>query len=230
MVEHLLNENFDIENSFLIGDRETDELVLLDISATLEGRETFTQVVSDVAKAIAIPFTVGGGISSIEHAEKLLKAGADKISVNTAAIKNPRFIGQLAEEFGSQCVVVAIDAILTVKGWEVVSHAGTVETGITASKWAKTCEILGAGEILLTSHTSDGTRAGFAIDLTREIAQMVAIPVIASGGAGKPEHFVDVFTKGKANAALAAGIFHYHQFSISEVKDYLLSKGILIRY
>ena len=207
-----------------------DELVLLDISATLEGRETFIDVVHSVAKAIAIPFTVGGGISSIGQAEKLIKAGADKITINTAAIQKPKLISNLADYFGSQCVVVAIDTMLTEKGWEVVSHAGTKRTGIKALELAKTCEILGAGEILLTSHTSDGTKEGFAIDITRKISQSIGIPLIASGGAGLPEHFAEVLTKGMADAALAAGVFHYGLLSILQVKEYLLSKNIIVRY
>jgi len=207
-----------------------DELVLLDISATLEGRETFIDVVRDVAKAIAIPFTVGGGIGSVEQAEKLIRAGADKVSINTAAIQKPELIGNLADYFGSQCVVLAIDIMLTEKGWEVVSHAGTKRTGIKALEWAKTCEILGAGEILLTSHTSDGTKRGFAIDITRKISQSIGIPLIASGGAGLPEHFAEVLTKGMADAALAAGVFHYDLLSISQVKEYLQSKNIIVRY
>lgn len=207
-----------------------DELVLLDISATLEGRETFAETVTNVAKAIAIPFTVGGGISSVLQAEKLLNAGADKVSINTAAIQNPRLIGELAERFGSQCVVIAIDTKLTAKGWVVVSHAGTKHTGIMAAKWAKTCEILGAGEILLTSFTSDGIRKGFALEITREISQMVSIPVIASGGAGELSHFAEVFLEGKADAALAAGIFHYGKLTVKQVKEYLLEQNVNVRY
>lgn len=206
-----------------------DELTLLDITATLEGRETFVKVVRDVAKAINIPFTVGGGISTAKQVETLLAAGADKVSVNTSAIRNPRLIGQLAEQFGSQCVVVAIDTKLTGKGWEVVSHAGTKSTGIMAINWAKSCELLGAGEILLTSFTSDGTRNGFSLDITRDVSEAVSIPVIASGGAGNAEHFFDVFTKGKADAALAAGIFHYKDLSIDEIKIFLKGKGITVR-
>jgi imidazole glycerol-phosphate synthase subunit HisF len=206
-----------------------DELVLLDITATLEGRETFVKVVRDVAKAINIPFTVGGGISNAKQVETLLSAGADKVSVNTSAIKNPRLIGKLAEQFGSQCVVVAIDTKLTEMGWEVVSHAGTKHTGIMAVNWAKTCELLGAGEILLTSFTSDGTREGFALDITRQVSEKVAIPVIASGGAGTAQHFVDVFTKGKADAALAAGIFHYGVLSIKDIKKGLAANDINVR-
>lgn len=207
-----------------------DELVLLDISATIEGRETFIDVIRNVARTIAIPFTVGGGISSVKQAERLIKAGADKVSINTAAIQNPRLIGELADEFGSQCVVVAIDTIHNPAGWEVVSHAGTNRTGIKAIEWAKTCEILGAGEILLTSHTSDGTKLGFAIDITRKVSQNLSIPVIASGGAGALEHFAEVFINGKADAALAAGVFHYGQLSVKMVKEYLLKQNINVRY
>lgn len=207
-----------------------DELVLLDITATLEGRETFVEVVRNVAKTISIPFTVGGGISSAKQVETLLSAGADKVSVNTSAITNPKLIGELAEQFGSQCVVVAIDTKLTEKGWEVVSHAGTKSTGIMAVNWAKSCEMLGAGEILLTSFTSDGTRQGFAIDITQQVSELVKIPVIASGGAGNAQHFVDVFTKGKADAALAAGIFHFGKVSINEVKKLLMQNDITVRF
>lgn len=206
-----------------------DELVLLDITATLERRETFVKVVRDVAKAINIPFTVGGGISTAKQVERLLSVGADKVSVNTSAIKNPKLIRDLAEQFGSQCVVVAIDTKLTEKGWEVVSHAGTKSTGIMAVNWAKSCELLGAGEILLTSFTSDGTRKGFSIDITRQVSETASIPVIASGGAGNAQHFVDVFTKGKADAALAAGIFHFGDVSIPVVKGLLRESGINVR-
>jgi len=206
-----------------------DELTLLDITATLEGRETFIKVVKDVAKAINIPFTVGGGISTPKQVEALLMAGADKVSVNTSAILNPRLIGELSEYFGSQCVVVAIDIKLTENGWEVVSHAGTKSTGIMAVNWAKTCQLLGAGEILLTSFTSDGTRQGFALDITSEVSQAISIPVIASGGAGTPQHFADVFSIGKADAALAAGIFHYGGLSIREIKNYLKNNGVAVR-
>jgi len=206
-----------------------DELTLLDITATLEGRTTFLSIVKEVAKVINITFTVGGGIGSIEQVELLLAAGADKVSVNTSAVQNPKLIGELAKKFGSQCVVVAIDTKLTDKGWEVVSHAGTKRTGILANEWAKTCYFLGAGEILLTSFTSDGTRRGFATEITRRVSQTVKIPVIASGGAGNSQHFVDVFNKGKADAALAAGIFHYNEVSIIEVKNLLKQNGIPVR-
>jgi len=206
-----------------------DELTLLDITATLEGRETFVKVVTDVARAINIPFTVGGGISSAKQVEVLLSAGADKVSVNTSAIVNPQLIVELARQFGSQCVVVAIDTKLTEKGWEVVSHAGTKPTGLLATDWAKECYNRGAGEILLTSFTSDGTRQGFALDITREVSEIVTIPVIASGGAGNAQHFVDVFTTGKADAALAAGIFHYGVLNIKSIKNELKANGIEVR-
>jgi imidazole glycerol-phosphate synthase subunit HisF len=206
-----------------------DELTLLDITATLEGRATFIKVVTDVAKAISIPFTVGGGISTAKQVETLLSVGADKVSVNTSAILNPDLISELAKQFGSQCIVVAIDTRLTNRGWEVVSHAGTKPTGLMAVNWAQECFNLGAGEILLTSFTSDGTRQGFALDITREVSEAVSIPVIASGGAGNAQHFVDVFTTGKADAALAAGIFHYGVLSIKSIKDELKAKGIEVR-
>jgi cyclase len=206
-----------------------DELTLLDITATLEGRETFVQIVKDVARAISIPFTVGGGIGSAVQVEALLAAGADKVSINTSAIVNPGLISELANQFGSQCVVVAVDTRLTAKGWEIVSHAGTRTTGLFAVPWARECFDRGAGEILLTSFTSDGTRQGFALDITRQVSESISIPVIASGGAGKPEHFEEVFTAGKADAALAAGIFHYGVLSIAEIKAYLNAKGIPVR-
>jgi len=206
-----------------------DELTLLDITATLEGRDTFIQVVTDVAKTINIPFTVGGGINNPKQVETLLSAGADKVSVNTSAIVNPTLIADLAKQFGSQCVVVAIDTKLTDKGWEVVSHAGTKPTGRMATEWAKECYNHGAGEILLTSFTSDGTRQGFALDITREVSDAIGIPVIASGGAGNAQHFVDVFTIGKAYAALAAGIFHYGLLSIHDIKKELRKYKINVR-
>lgn len=206
-----------------------DELTLLDITATLEGRETFVNVVKEVARAISIPFTVGGGISTPLQVETLLAAGADKVSINTSAIMNQGLISELAKQFGSQCVVVAIDTRLTLNGWEVVSHAGTRSTGLFAVQWAKECYDNGAGEILLTSFTSDGTRQGFALEITREVSESISIPVIASGGAGSPEHFEEVFTTGKADAALAAGIFHYGVLSINEIKSFLQKKGIPVR-
>lgn len=206
-----------------------DELTLLDITATLEGRETFVNVVRDVARAISIPFTVGGGISTPLQVETLLSAGADKVSINTSAIMNQGLISELARQFGSQCVVVAVDTRLTCNGWEVVSHAGTRSTGLYAVPWARECYNEGAGEILLTSFTSDGTRQGFALEITRGVSEAISIPVIASGGAGSPEHFEKVFTAGKADAALAAGIFHYGVISIAQIKAFLKRKGIPVR-
>ncbi len=206
-----------------------DELTLLDITATLEGRSTFLKVVEEVAAAVSIPFTVGGGISTERQVELLLSRGADKVSVNTAAIIDPSLIDRLASAFGNQCIVVAIDARFTGSKWEVMSHAGTKGTGKIAIQWAKEVYHRGAGEILLTSFTADGSRQGFSLDITKDVSCSVNIPVIASGGAGKPGHFLDVFTKGQADAALAAGIFHYGVVSIARVKAYLAKNGISVR-
>ena len=206
-----------------------DELCLLDITATLEGRTTFLKVVEEVAASVAIPFTVGGGISNERQVETLLSKGADKVSVNTAAIADPTLLSRLAAAFGNQCVVVAIDARLGPDGWMVVSHAGTRWTSLPAVEWAVQASEMGAGEILLTSFTADGTRQGFSLDITRQVGQAVPIPVIASGGAGTPHHFLDVFTLARADAALAAGIFHYGQVSIAEVKEYLREHRIPVR-
>lgn len=206
-----------------------DELVLLDITATLEGRKTFLTTVEAVARRVSIPFTVGGGISSPDQVESLLAAGADKVSVNTSALTNPNLIRDLAMRFGNQCVVVAIDTKFTTRGWEVVSHAGTKTTNMLAIDWAREAERRGAGEILLTSFSSDGTHQGFALDITAAISKTLYIPVIASGGAGQLSHFYDVFTTGKADAALAASVFHYGELSITEVKSYLHKRGIPMR-
>lgn len=206
-----------------------DELTLLDITATLEGRTTFLKVVEDVAAAVSIPFTVGGGISNEQQVETLLSRGADKVSVNTSAILDPGLITRLSDAFGNQCVVVAIDARYHEGQWEVVSHAGTKFTGIMAVDWAVIACELGAGEILLTSFTADGTRQGFSLDITRQVSKAVSIPVIASGGAGSPQHFLDVFKHANADAALAAGIFHYGQVSIHEVKTFLKAHHIPVR-
>ena len=227
--QHLQDAGDPVELARLYSAQGADELTLLDITATLEGRQTFAQVVTDVAKAINIPFTVGGGISSAKQVETLLEAGADKVSINTSAIVKPNLIAELYQQFGAQCVVVAIDTRLTEKGWEVVSHAGTKATGLMATDWAKECCRLGAGEILLTSFTSDGTKQGFAIDITRSVSEAVNIPVIASGGAGNAQHFFDVYTTGKADAALAAGIFHYGILSVKTIKEELQLKGIHVR-
>lgn len=206
-----------------------DELVLLDITATLEGRKTFLTTVEAVARRVSIPFTVGGGISSPDQVEALLAAGADKVSVNTSALTNPNLIRDLAMRFGNQCVVVAIDTRLTARGWEVVSHAGTKETHMLTIDWAREAERRGAGEILLTSFSSDGTHQGFALDITAAISKALTIPVIASGGAGQLSHFYDVFTTGEADAALAASVFHYGELSLAEVKNYLHKRGIPMR-
>lgn len=206
-----------------------DELVFLDIAATNEKRKTFSELVKKIALHINIPFTVGGGISSVEDVSVLLDSGADKISVNTSAVKNPGLISILAKQFGSQCVVVAIDAKQVRGSWKVFLHGGKVATDIDAIQWAKDAEQRGAGEILLTSMDHDGTKNGFAIELTEKISSSVSIPVIASGGAGIMEHFAEIFEKGKADAALAASIFHFKEIEINALKKFLLSKNISVR-
>lgn len=206
-----------------------DELVFLDITATNEKRKTLTELVSRIAAEINIPFTVGGGISSVEDVSVLLNCGADKISVNTAAVRNPQLIKELADEFGSQCIVLAIDTKLVDGEWFVFLNGGRVATDIKTVDWAKEAVGLGAGEILLTSMNHDGTKDGFALDITRAVSEAVNVPVIASGGAGNMEHFVDAFNLGKADAALAASIFHYGEVSIPELKKYLQEKGIAVR-
>ena len=207
-----------------------DELVFLDITASCEERDTVVDMVRQVAANVFIPFTVGGGIRTVEDFRKLLREGADKISVNSAAIDRPELITEAAEKFGSQCVVVAIDAKRRqVGGWNIYKHGGRLDTGIDAIEWAKKVEKLGAGEILLTSMDCDGTKAGYDIELTRAIADAVSVPVIASGGAGTLEHFYDALTEGGADAALAASLFHYKELEIRQVKDYLAGKGISVR-
>lgn len=212
-----------------------DELVFLDITATLEGRNTFVEMVRSCAKVLNIPFTVGGGIRAVEDVSRLLNAGADKASVNSAAVKNPRLITDLANEFGSQCVVVAIDVkqLSADEPWKVVINAGKQPTEWEAVAWAKEVERLGAGEILLTSMNNDGTKAGFALDITRDIARSVGIPVIASGGAGTKQHFADVLDTtpegGWADAALAASLFHFGELSVPELKQFLHEKGVPMR-
>lgn len=215
-----------------IYDRESaDELVFLDISASHEGRATMVEVVRKTAGEITIPFTVGGGISQVEDMKRLLRAGADKIGINTAAVKNPQLIAEGARKFGSQCIVVAIDAKYNEqwREWEVYTHGGRTPTGIKALDWAKQAEELGAGELLLTSMDADGTKDGFDVRLTRAVGERVGIPVIASGGAGQVEHFYEVFTDGQADAGLAASIFHYKEITIKEVKDDLKRKGVEVR-
>ena len=207
-----------------------DELVFLDITASSDGRNTTVELVRNVAEKVFIPFTVGGGIRTVEDFKVLLREGADKISVNSAAIMNPELISRAADKFGSQCVVVAIDAKRREDGgWNIYKHGGRLDTGIDAIEWAKKVEALGAGEILLTSMDCDGTKAGYDLALTRAIADAVSIPVIASGGAGTLEHFYDALTEGGADAALAASLFHYKELEISQVKDYLSDRGISVR-
>jgi imidazole glycerol-phosphate synthase subunit HisF len=207
-----------------------DELVFLDISASHEGRKTMVDVIERTAANITIPFTVGGGINSVEDMKRILRAGADKISLNTAAVLRPELIREGATVFGSQCVVVAIDARrVGPRRWEVYTHGGRNATGKDVIDWAREAEALGAGEILLTSMDDDGEKKGFGVELTRLVSEAVGIPVIASGGAGAREHFYDVLTEGKADAALAASIFHYEETSIQAVKEYLLAKGVVVR-
>jgi cyclase len=213
-------------------DREgADELVFLDISASHEGRATMVEVVKRTAGEITIPFTVGGGISSVDDMKRMLRAGADKIGINTAAVLNPQLVADGARRFGSQCIVVAIDAKYNElwDEWEVYTHGGRKATGIKALDWAGEVERLGGGEILLTSMNTDGTRDGFDISLTRAVSDKVGIPVIASGGAGTSDHFYDVFTDGRADAGLAATIFHYKELTIEGVKGDLKRKGVEIR-
>ncbi|MBU1026441.1 MAG: imidazole glycerol phosphate synthase subunit HisF [Candidatus Margulisbacteria bacterium] len=207
-----------------------DELVFLDITASSDKRYIMHEVVRRVAEKIYIPFTVGGGINDVETMRKLLAAGADKISVNTAAVADPNLVKNGAAKFGSQCVVVAIDAKKTGKQkWEVYTHGGRTPTGIDAVEWAKKVESLGAGEILLTSMDRDGTKDGYELDLTKAIADAVEIPVIASGGAGTVEHVYEAFIKGKADAALLASLLHYKELTVKDIKDFLVDKGITVR-
>jgi len=211
-------------------DREgADEVVFLDITASAEGRKTTVEMVERAAKEVFIPLTVGGGISSIEDIRNLLMAGADKVSLNTAAVQNPDLIYEGARRFGSQCIVLACDAKKRDGGWEVYIHGGRTATGIDALEWIKKAVELGAGEILLTSMDTDGTKDGYDIELTRAVAEWVDVPVIASGGAGKMEHFKEIFHEGKADAALAASVFHYGTYSIRQVKQYLQQEGIEMR-
>ena len=207
-----------------------DELVFLDITASYEGRETMVRVVERVAEEIFIPFTVGGGIRGIEDIRRLLEAGADKVSINTAAVQDPSLIARAAEKFGSQCIVVAIDAKKVGEGkWEVYIYGGRKPTGLDAVEWARKAVELGAGEILLTSMDADGRQTGYDLELTRAVAEAVDVPVIASGGAGELEHFYEAIVFGKADAVLAASVFHYGKFRIREVKEYLARRGIPVR-
>lgn len=206
-----------------------DELVFLDITATHEGRTTFVELVRNIAKVLNIPFTVGGGISAVEQVEILLQAGADKVSINSSALRRPDLINELAQAFGSQCIVVALDVNLLENDWYCYLNGGRIPTEKLALDWVREAADRGAGEILLTSMQHDGMKDGFALELTRMVSEAVSIPLIASGGAGKKEHFLDVFTKGAADAALAASVFHFGEISIPDLKTYLTANGVAMR-
>lgn len=206
-----------------------DELVFLDITATLENRKTLVELVSKIASEINIPFTVGGGINSLEDAKLLINSGADKVSINSSAIQNPQLISDIANVLGSQCVVLAIDTKFVDNQWMVFRNGGKVQTLFKTLNWAEKGVSLGAGEILLTSMNNDGTKAGFALELTQQISEKVSVPVIASGGAGKMQDFADVFTETKATGALAASVFHYNQITIPELKQFLENQKIPVR-
>lgn len=218
-----------VEQGYYYARQGADELVYLDITATNEKRKVFLELVRKIAKTLNIPFTVGGGISTIDDVSALLDAGADKISINSAAVKEPKIITALAKRFGSQCIIVAIDTKHEKEDWFVYLHGGKTKTSLQTADWAKKAEELGAGEILLTSMNNDGTKNGFAIDITKTISQSLNIPVIASGGAGNMQHFADVFINGEADAALAASVFHYKEIEIPELKKFLLNQNIPVR-
>lgn len=208
-----------------------DEMVFLDITASSDGRKTVVEMVRKVAENVFIPFTVGGGIRTVEDFKEILREGADKVAINSAAINNPELISEAAEKFGSQCVVVAIDAKKREdgSGWNIYKNGGRIDTQIDVIEWAKKVNALGAGEILLTSMDCDGTKKGYDVELTKAVCEAVSIPVIASGGAGEKEHFYDVLTEGKADAVLAASLFHFKELEIGELKEYLDEKGVSVR-
>ena len=206
-----------------------DELCFLDITASHEERKILLDVVSRTAEQVFMPLTVGGGVRTIDDIRDLLKAGADKVSINTAAVQHPEFVKQAAERFGTQCIVVAIDAKRAGDGWEVFTHGGRNATGIDAIDWARTVESYGVGEILLTSMDRDGSKAGYDLALTRAVSEAVGLPVIASGGAGNLQHLYEGFAEGKADAVLAASIFHYREYTIAQAKEYLRARGIAMR-
>ena len=219
-----------VELARFYSDQGADEIVFLDITATSDGRATVADVVERTAEQVFVPLTVGGGIRTLEDFRQLLRAGADKISVNSAAVKDPGLISRAAERFGSQCVVLAIDARLRPEGWyEVVVAGGRTPTGIDAIQWAREGQRLGAGEILLTSMDADGTKAGFDLEMTRAVTQAVSIPVIASGGCGSLEHFAQVFAETDCDAALAASLFHFGELTVPQVKEYLRKRKIPVR-
>lgn len=218
-----------VELATLYSQQGADELVFLDITATIENRKTLIELVKQVASAINIPFTVGGGISHEHDVAALLSAGADKVSINSSAVKNPNLINTLSKLFGSQCVVVAIDTNFINNEWKVYIKGGREATSINTLNWAEECAQRGAGEILLTSMANDGTKQGFALDITASVSNAVNVPVIASGGAGNMRHFKEVFQQGKADAALAASIFHFGEIAIPKLKEYLLKENIAVR-
>ncbi len=228
--ENIRDAGDPVELGALYAASGADELVFLDITATNEKRKTLSELVNKISHKINIPFTVGGGISSVEDVRALLQNGADKISVNTAAFKRPELIAELSKEFGSQCVVLAIDTRQEEDGnWYVYLNGGRVKTETLCLDWAKQGVALGAGEILLTSMNHDGTKQGFALDITAQLAEVLPVPVIASGGGGTMEHFTTVFKEGKADAALAASIFHFKEIGIQELKQYLAENGVVVR-
>ena len=218
-----------VEQAQYYSDNGADEICFLDISASIENRGTMIDIVRKTAERVFIPLTVGGGISSVKDIRNLLNAGADKVSINTAAILNEKLINEASKKFGSQCIVGAVDAKTNKDSWTVYSHGGTKKTGMNAIKWMKKLEELGAGEILLTSMDKDGTKEGFDLELLKKASKELSIPVIASGGVGKLKHFKDGVILGKANALLAASVFHFGEVSIQEVKDYLMEAGINVR-
>ena len=218
-----------VEIAKIYDQQGADEVAFLDITASHEKRDILIDIVRRTAEAIFIPLTVGGGVKRLEDIRRLLKAGADKVSINTAAVKNPLFVERASQRFGSQCIVIAIDAKKKDRGWEVYTHGGRVPTGKDAVLWAKQTEELGAGEILLTSMDRDGTKDGYDIELTRKISESVGIPVIASGGVGTLEHLYEGLVDGRASAVLAASIFHYGEFTVAQVKAYLKEKGVTVR-
>jgi cyclase len=227
---NLIDAGDPVEAAKAYDEAGSDELVFLDITASAEDRNIILDVVKQTAETVFMPLTVGGGVRTLEDIRKLLESGADKVSINSAAVKNPQLVKDAAIRFGSSTIVVAIDAKKTEKGnWEVYINGGRTPTGKDAVKWAKMVEELGAGEILLTSMDKDGTKSGYDIELTRAISETVSIPVIASGGAGKKEHFYEAFVEGKADASLAASLFHFKELTIKEVKTFLKEKGITVR-
>ena len=225
----LIDAGDPVEQARHYSENGADEICFLDISASLEKRETMVNVVKKTANEVFIPLTVGGGISSIENISALLKAGADKVSINSAALQNPNIIKESSEYFGNQCIVVAVDAKKIDNDWYVFSHGGTKNTGLYALDWVEKAQKFGAGEILLTSMDKDGTKSGFDNDLLKAVSSFLRIPLIASGGVGKLEHFYEGVSEGKADALLAASVFHFDEISIKEVKDYLSKKNIKVR-